>query len=83
MGQFLNENFMLYNETGRRLFHTYAEQLPIIDYHCHISPQRFMRIAASTIYPRSGWEGAIPTGPISGITISGESCGQTGHRRIW
>lgn len=39
MGQFLNENFMLYNETGRRLFHTYAEQLPIIDYHCHISPQ--------------------------------------------
>lgn len=39
MQAFMDQDFMLYNEMGRRLFHTYAEQLPIIDYHCHLSPQ--------------------------------------------
>lgn len=36
---FINEDFMLKNETAKRLYHTYAENLPIIDYHCHISPK--------------------------------------------
>ena len=36
MSAFINENFMLSNETARRLFHGEAENLPIIDYHCHI-----------------------------------------------
>lgn len=30
---------MLSTETARQLYHTYAEKLPIIDYHCHISPK--------------------------------------------
>ena len=30
---------MLSTETARQLYHTYAEKLPIIDYHCHISPR--------------------------------------------
>ena len=34
----VNDSFILTNETGRRLFHTYAKDLPIIDYHCHLSP---------------------------------------------
>ena len=38
MGKF-NENLFLTNETGRRLYHEYAEGLPIIDYHCHLLPQ--------------------------------------------
>ena len=36
---FINEDFLLKNETAKRLFHSYAENLPIIDYHCHISPK--------------------------------------------
>ena len=34
---FLDENFLLSTPTARRLFHNYAENLPIIDYHCHLS----------------------------------------------
>ena len=30
---------MLSNETARQLFHGHAENLPIIDYHCHLSPR--------------------------------------------
>lgn len=33
------ENLFLTNETGRQLYHKYAKDLPIIDYHCHLSPQ--------------------------------------------
>ncbi|MBR5421604.1 MAG: glucuronate isomerase [Lachnospiraceae bacterium] len=39
MKAFMDKDFMLYNETAKHLFHDYAEDLPIIDYHCHISPQ--------------------------------------------
>ena len=39
MKAFLDENFMLENETAQRLFHHYSEKLPLIDYHCHISPR--------------------------------------------
>ncbi|MCI8501336.1 MAG: glucuronate isomerase [Oscillospiraceae bacterium] len=35
----ITDNFMLKNETARLLYHRYAEKMPIIDYHCHISPQ--------------------------------------------
>lgn len=34
-----NEELYLTNETGRYLYHTYAEHLPIIDYHCHLNPK--------------------------------------------
>jgi len=39
MKAFMDKDFMLYNEVGKHLFHDYAEKLPIIDYHCHISPK--------------------------------------------
>ncbi len=39
MKQFMDKEFLLSTETARKLFHEYAEQMPIIDYHCHISPQ--------------------------------------------
>lgn len=35
----INDNFMLYNDTGRHLYNTYAKNLPIIDYHCHLDPR--------------------------------------------
>ncbi len=37
---FINENFMLTNETAKHLFYDYAKDLPIIDYHCHLVPER-------------------------------------------
>lgn len=36
---FLTENFLLQTETARRLYHTYAASMPIVDYHCHVPPQ--------------------------------------------
>ena len=39
MSGFMTEDFLLYNETARRLYHEYSENLPIIDYHCHVSPK--------------------------------------------
>ncbi len=35
----INDNFMLYNQTGKRLYEDYAKNLPIIDYHCHLVPE--------------------------------------------
>ncbi len=39
MGKFLSNDFLLQNETSKKLYHTYAKDMPIIDYHCHIDPQ--------------------------------------------
>ncbi len=35
----INDNFMLKNETAKKLYFEYAKDMPIIDYHCHISPK--------------------------------------------
>lgn len=37
--KFLSEDFLLQNEFGRLLYHNHAAHQPIIDYHCHLSPQ--------------------------------------------
>ncbi|NIK76203.1 glucuronate isomerase [Paenibacillus castaneae] len=40
MKPFMDEHFLLSNETAIRLYHDYAKEMPIIDYHCHLSPQQ-------------------------------------------
>lgn len=35
----INENFMLNNKVGKELYYDYAQDLPIIDYHCHLVPE--------------------------------------------
>lgn len=37
--KFMDENFILTNATAIKLYHEYAKDLPIIDYHCHIQQQ--------------------------------------------
>ncbi|MBQ9940821.1 MAG: glucuronate isomerase [Clostridia bacterium] len=39
MEKFMTENFLLSNKSARKLYHDFAENMPIIDYHCHISPK--------------------------------------------
>ena len=39
MKQFMDKDFLLNSNTASKLFHEYAENAPIIDYHCHISPK--------------------------------------------
>ncbi len=40
MNQFMTEDFLLDTEFARRLFHEYAKDQPIFDYHCHLPPQQ-------------------------------------------
>ncbi len=39
MKEFMDQDFLLETGTARHLFHDYAEHLPLVDYHCHISPR--------------------------------------------
>ena len=36
---FITDDFLLQTETAKVLYHKYAENMPIIDYHCHINPK--------------------------------------------
>lgn len=40
MKPFLDENFLLNTKTAQVLYHDYAAQMPIIDYHCHLPQQQ-------------------------------------------
>lgn len=37
--KFISEDFLLGNQMSKTLFHGYAENMPIIDYHCHLDPR--------------------------------------------
>ena len=39
MKKFMDEDFLLSTKTAQKLYHEYAEVMPILDYHCHINPQ--------------------------------------------
>ncbi len=38
--KFLDENFLLESDTAQMLYHDYAKQMPVIDYHCHLPPDQ-------------------------------------------
>ena len=40
MKPFMDENFLLKTKTAQRLYHEFASDMPIIDYHCHLPPQQ-------------------------------------------
>ena len=39
MKDFLDKDFLLESDAAKKLFHEYAEKMPICDYHCHLSPK--------------------------------------------
>lgn len=48
MKRFNDENFLLDTAAAERLYHDYAEGLPIIDYHCHLIPEY---VASDHVFP--------------------------------
>ena len=36
MKNFIDEDFLLETEAAKKLYHSYAKSMPIIDYHCHL-----------------------------------------------
>ena len=39
MTVFMGEDFLLRSDAARELYHRYAADMPIYDYHCHLNPQ--------------------------------------------
>lgn len=39
MNKFMDKDFLLDTDMAKKLFHEYAEDMPICDYHCHLSPK--------------------------------------------
>ena len=39
MKAFMDQDFLLSTEAAKQLYHNYAAQMPIADYHCHIDPK--------------------------------------------
>ena len=48
MAAFMDADFLLDTPEARKLYHDFAEPMPIIDYHCHISPRE---IWEDKVYP--------------------------------
>ena len=36
---FLSDDFLLKDDWAKKLYHSYAKNMPIIDYHCHLDPK--------------------------------------------
>jgi len=58
MQTFLDEDFLLGTETAKKLYHDYAEDMPIFDYHCHLPVEQ--------IADNTGFES------ITGIWLGGD-----------
>ncbi len=39
MKTFMDKDFLLSNPTAVKLYHEFAEETPVLDYHCHINPK--------------------------------------------
>ena len=39
MKTFIDDDFLLTSDTAKKLYHDFGKDMPIIDYHCHVSPK--------------------------------------------
>lgn len=39
MNNFMDNDFLLDTQSAKKLFHEFAENMPVCDYHCHLSPK--------------------------------------------
>ena len=39
MKQFMDKDFLLSTDMAKTLYHDFAENVPILDYHCHINDE--------------------------------------------
>ena len=57
MKKFLTDDFLLKSDIAKKLYHSYASELPIIDYHCHVSPKE--------VYEDKRFENITPRKPYT------------------
>jgi len=68
MKNFLDKDFLLSNETAKKLYHECAAKKPILDYHCHINPKE--------IYENRKFENITQVW-LGGTIINGAKCAPT------
>lgn len=79
MKNFLDKDFILETETAKKLYHEYAADLPIIDYHCHINPKeiaedkKFENMTQIWLYGDHYKWRALRTNGINEENITGEA----------
>lgn len=39
MKAFMDKDFLLKTDVAKELYHTFAKDMPVLDYHCHVSPK--------------------------------------------
>ncbi len=39
---YINDDFLLKNETAKKLYYSYAKEMPIFDYHCHLPEKQIL-----------------------------------------
>ena len=66
MKEFMDKDFLLETETAKHLFHDYAENMPIVDYHCHISPKEIYENKPFEDLAQAWFGGENPDGSFSG-----------------
>ena len=67
MRPFLDDNFLLNGETAIDLYHSFAKDMPIIDYHCHLTPRKFTRTRRFAILQTYGYLAIIISGERSEV----------------
>lgn len=50
----MDENFLLKTKTAQELYHNHAAKMPIIDYHCHLSPKWWPMTTSLNLLLKSG-----------------------------
>ena len=76
---FLTDDFLLHSETARRLYHDYAKDMPIIDYHNHLPPnedvgeKQFENITQAWLYGDHYKWRAMRTNGINERFITGDA----------
>jgi glucuronate isomerase len=57
MKAFINDNFLLSSKSAEKLYHKYAVNQPIVDFHCHLSPAMIAEDRQFTNLSRAWLEG--------------------------
>ena len=66
MKAFMDKDFLLETETAKHLFHDYSDPMPLVDYHCHISPKEIYEDRRFNNIAEVWLGGEIPDGTYFG-----------------
>ncbi|MBB3111911.1 glucuronate isomerase [Paenibacillus phyllosphaerae] len=90
MKPFLDDQFLLTNPVAERLYHEHAALQPIIDYHCHLSPQeiyenkRFANLTEIWLYgDHYKWRALRANGVPEELITGGEGVSDYDRFLVW